>query len=217
MEIFPGTTNATKASTAAPSVITADFETFLRLLTTQMQNQDPLNPMESTEFASQLAQFSGVEQQVRTNDLLVGLQDGFATLGMGALGGWIGMEARAEMPVNFQGQTVTLAGAPHAMADRMALIVRNEQGVVVQEIPMPLRVEGFTWDGHDLSGDQVPDGIYNFSIQNWSGQDMIEERAAMVYSTIQEAQLIGSDVWLTMDGGLSIPAQSVLGLRRSDA
>ncbi len=220
MDVFPTTTQASAARggpAAAPSMITADFQTFLRLLTTQMQNQDPLNPMESTEFASQLAQFSGVEQQVRTNDLLTGLQAGIATQGMGQLGGWIGMEARAEMPVNFEGQTVTLAGAPNVLADRMELIVRDARGEVVQQIPVPLSPDRFAWDGSDLSGVTVPEGIYSFTIENWSGEDMIEERGAMVYSTIEEAQLVGGEVWLTMEGGLSIPAETVLGLRRAAA
>ena len=91
-----GTAPAAATGAAADGgTISADFETFLRLLTAQMQHQDPLNPMESTQFASQLAEFSGVEQAVRTNDLLLGLQDALATLGMGQLGGWIGMQARA--------------------------------------------------------------------------------------------------------------------------
>ena len=218
MEIFPSgpTSGAAARAGAAPSMITADFQTFLRLLTTQMQNQDPLNPMESTEFASQLAQFSGVEQQVRTNDLLLGLQAGLATMGMGELGGWIGMEARAEMPVNFEGQTVRLAGAPNVLADRMELIVRDEAGQVVQQIPVPLSAERFDWTGRDLSGNAVPPGIYSFTIQNWSGESLLEERGAMVYSTVEEAQLVGGEVWLTMEGGLSIPAGSVLGLRRGE-
>lgn len=220
MELFPGTSGAAisaqrAASSAASGVITADFQTFLRMLTTQMQNQDPLKPMESTEFASQLAQFSGVEQQVRTNDLLTGMQAGLATLGMGELGGWIGMEARAEMPVNFEGQPVTLAGAPHVLADRMELIVRDESGDVVQQVPITLSADRFDWDGTDLSGSAVPHGIYSFTVQNWSGEDLIEERGAMVYSTVEEAQLVGNDVWLTMEGGLSIPAATVLGLRRA--
>jgi flagellar basal-body rod modification protein FlgD len=195
-------------------MITADFQTFLLMLTTQMQNQDPLNPMDSTEFASQLAQFSGVEQQVRTNDLLVGMQAGLATLGMAELGGWIGMEARAEMSVNFDGQAVTLAGTPNARADRMELIVRDARGQVVQQIPVPLSDNRFDWNGRDLSGVAVPSGVYSLSIQNWSGEDMIEERPAMVYSTVDEAQMIGNEVWLTMQGGQAIPASSVLGLGR---
>lgn len=207
---------AASGGTGAKSgTISADFETFLRLLTTQMQNQDPLNPMESTEFASQLAQFSGVEQQVRSNDLLTGLQRGLATLGMGQLGGWIGMEARAEMPVNFDGQAVTLAGAPHALADRMEVIVRNERGEIVQEIPIPLSDDSFSWDGTGADGAAVLPGLYSFAIRNWSGADMLEERGAMVYGTVEEAALVGGEIWLTMQDGVSIPSGDVLGLRGS--
>jgi flagellar basal-body rod modification protein FlgD len=57
--------------------------------------------MESTEYATQLATFSGVEQQVRTNELLESLSNGYATFGLGQLSGWIGMQASAEMPVAF--------------------------------------------------------------------------------------------------------------------
>jgi len=203
-----------QASQGSSNMITADFETFLLMMTTQMQNQDPLNPMESTEFATQLATFSGVEQQVQTNDLLRQLGGAFATLGMGQLGGWIGMEARAEMPVNFEGQTVTMAGARHTLADRMELIVRDEAGEIVQQLPIPLSDDPFEWDGTALDGATLPEGVYQFSVQNWSGEELLEERGAMVYSTINEAQMVNGEVWLSMDGGLSIPASSVLGLRQ---
>jgi flagellar basal-body rod modification protein FlgD len=217
MDIFPfqPSSASTAAGSAASSAgtISADFETFLRLLTTQMQNQDPLNPMESTEFASQLAQFSGVEQQVRSNELLTGLQAGLSTLGMGQLGGWIGMQARAEMPVNFEGQTVSLSGVAHVLADRMELIVRDQNGEIVQQIPMPLGDEAFQWDGTGVNGAMLPHGLYSFAIQNWSGEDLLEERGAMVYSTVEEAAILGGEVWLSMADGVSIPAASVLGLR----
>lgn len=216
MEIFPDTRTGATASApraAQPAVISSDFETFLRLLTAQMQNQDPLNPMESTEFASQLAQFSGVEQQVRTNDLLTSLQAGLTTLGMGQISGWLGRQVRAEMPVNFEGQTVTLAGAQHVLADRMELVVRNEAGEVVQQIPIPLSDEDFTWDGTGVDGTRVPDGLYSFGIQNWSGEELLEDRGAMVYATVEEAVRVNGEVWLTVEGGLSLPAGDVLGLR----
>ena len=79
MEINPATQQAAgnaaaTASSASPdSVISSDFETFLKMLTTQLQNQDPLDPVKSEDFAVQLATFSGVEQQVLTNDLLESL------------------------------------------------------------------------------------------------------------------------------------------------
>ena len=54
---------ANSQSTAAKAMINSDFETFLKMLTAQMENQDPLNPIESSDYAVQLATFSGVEQQ----------------------------------------------------------------------------------------------------------------------------------------------------------
>ena len=70
--------------------ISSDFQTFLRMLTTQMQNQNPLEPIEASDFAVQLATFSGVEQQVRTNDLLSQLT---SRMGLSELANWVGREA----------------------------------------------------------------------------------------------------------------------------
>ncbi|AHM03694.1 Flagellar basal-body rod modification protein FlgD [Roseibacterium elongatum DSM 19469] len=217
MEIFPTTARQSPTGLSAAqtnqTVLSADFQTFLQLLTTQMQNQDPLNPMESTEYATQLATFSGVEQQVLTNDLLAELQAGLGTLGMGELGGWIGMEARAEMPVYFEGQTVTLQAVPNQLADRAELLVRNEAGEVVQRLPIPLSDQPFEWTGEDLDGATLEEGIYSFSIESWQGEDLLDERNVMVRAEIEEAQLVNGAVWLTVEGGLSIPAEAVLGLR----
>jgi len=212
----PLTNRAAQAAQArAEPLVSSDFETFLRMLTTQMQNQDPLNPMESTDFATQLATFSGVEQQVQTNDLLRALQAGLSVMGMGELGGWIGMQARAEMPAQFDGAPVTLAAMPHILADRLELIVRNETGQEVQRMPIPLDDAPFTWDGTVGSvAPPLPDGIYGFSIESWSGETMLDERPAQVLSIIEEAQMIDGEVWLTMEGGLSIRADQINGLRR---
>jgi flagellar basal-body rod modification protein FlgD len=115
------------AATSNQAAITADFEMFLQMLTAQLKNQDPLNPMESTEYATQLATFSGVEQQVRTNELLETLTNGSATQGIGQLSGWIGMQAAAEMPVAFSGAPVTVQTTPAARADRLELSCRRRR------------------------------------------------------------------------------------------
>ncbi len=62
-------TTRSRGEASADKAVTSDYETFLRMLTTQLQNQDPMNPMESDDFAMQLATFSGVEQQVKTNEI----------------------------------------------------------------------------------------------------------------------------------------------------
>ena len=71
MEISATTPHSTASSeTKNTPQIGGDFTTFLEMLTVQLKNQDPMNPMESSDFAVQLATFSSVEQQVQTNDLL---------------------------------------------------------------------------------------------------------------------------------------------------
>lgn len=152
---------------------------------------------------------------MRTNELLGDLGTRLGTLGMGELGGWIGMEARAEMPVTLAGQAVTLQAAPHPLADRMELIVRDATGTVVQRLPIPLSDAPFEWDGTGLGGTSLPEGIYTVSAESWSDESVLEERAVMVRARIEEAQLVDGAVWLTMEGGLSIPAEAVLGLRRA--
>lgn len=89
-----GNTGSTTVEASAKDAINSDFETFLIMLTTQMQNQDPLNPIDSSDFAVQLATFSSVEQQVKTNDLLTSLGQQFELMGLSQLAGWVGMEAR---------------------------------------------------------------------------------------------------------------------------
>lgn len=205
---------AQSALEGTAATITSDFDMFLQLLTTQMRNQDPLNPADSTEYTAQLATFSGVEQQVQTNDLLRDLQASFTSMNMGQLSGWIGMDARAEMPVNFTGQTTTFQISPASVADRVELIVRNLNGEVVANTPIPLSADPMEWDGLDNNGQPLPSGTYTLSAESWRGEEVLEERAAFVFGEITEAQILSGEVWITMENGVSIPADAVQGLRR---
>lgn len=213
LQTNPGTATAAQDNSSLAS-ITSDFDMFLRLLTTQMQNQDPLNPADSTEYTAQLATFSGVEQQVETNDLLRDLQNSFASMNMGQLSGWIGMEARAEMPVNFTGQATTVQLAPHAVADRVELVVRNRAGEVVATTPAVLSDEPFSWDGTGNDGTPLPHDTYTLSAQSWRGEEVLEERSAFVFGEISEAQTLSGEVYVTMENGVTVPADAVQGLRR---
>jgi flagellar basal-body rod modification protein FlgD len=212
--------SASNANAAAveqtTSAITSDFDMFLQLLTTQMRNQDPLSPADSTEYTAQLATFSGVEQQVQTNDLLRELQGAFTAMNMGQLSGWIGMEARAEMPVNFTGQPTTVQIAPSPLADRAELIVRDQAGNVVASTPAVLGDDPFEWNGLDNSGQPLANGTYTLSAQSWRGEEMLEERYAFVFGEITEAQTLNGEIWVTMENGISVPSETVQGLRRAE-
>lgn len=207
-----GSTSAAATAKAA-TTLNSDFETFLKMLTTQMQNQDPLNPVNSTEFASQLAAFSTVEQQVRTNELLTGLGTQLGILGMGQLQGWVGMTARAEMPVTFSGSAVALTLPARPGADLARLVVRDAAGGIVQEQNVPTAGGDFSWSGRDTAGNLLPDGIYTLSVDSFQGDEVLGSDPVESQARIIEARLSDGATVLMMEGGHLISASDVRGLR----
>ena len=209
-----GTRPTVQAAQSAPApVINSDFETFLKMLTTQLKNQDPLNPMESSEFAVQLATFSSVEQQVMTNDLLSGLSGQIGQMGMAPLASWVGMEARAPMPAPFDGFPVSVYPTVSPTADAARIVIRNAQGSVVESLPLSLDQQMFEWTGRDAAGQFFPAGLYGFEVENYSAGDLTSTATAEVYHRIEEARLDAGRTVLVMEGGASIDAAQVKALR----
>ncbi len=203
-----------QSGAATPRVISSDFETFLKMLTTQMQNQDPLNPMESSDFAVQLATFSGVEQQVQTNQLLQGLSAQMGLLGMTQFAGWVGMEARAAAPAFFDGTPITLAPNPVARADRAELIVRNAFGTEVDRREVPVSTDQITWSGFASDGSSVPEGTYSFELRSFEGEDLLRTDIVEHYALVTEARGEADGVFLVLQGGGKVAAAEVTALRR---
>ena len=203
--------NGTGQSTGQP-VISSNFETFLKMLTVQMQNQNPLDPVKSEDFAVQLATFSGVEQQVLTNNLLEALIGQNTLNGMAEYAGWVGMEARAPTAAYFEGSPIEVFTDPPIIADAATLVVYNSEGVEVDWLSIPPDESSFHWDGI-VSGSAVPSGHYRFVVESSAGGEQIESRPAEVYSRVVEAQSQGGSVVMIDAGGWSIPVQEITALR----
>lgn len=203
------------SSTAATSTISSDFETFLKMLTTQIQNQDPLSPMNSEEFAVQLATFSSVEQQVRTNDLLIGLGSQMGAMGMAQLAGWVGMEARASAPAWFDGSPVTVSPNPAAQADQAILVVRDAHGAEVQRAEIPVSPAAFEWAGVGPDGTPMAPGLYRFEVESYANGDLLSTGVADTYATIVEARGDNGQTTLVLEGGVEIGTDGVTALRRA--
>lgn len=199
------------ASTA--SALSSDFETFLLMLTTQMENQDPLNPVESEDFAVQLATFSGVEQQVKTNDLLENLVGGLGATGLAQLAGWVGMEGRVTGPVAFDGAPVDLAPDPATGADSVELVVRDAFGNQVTRESVPLDQDTIEWAGIGQTGVPLPSGNYTLQLASYSNGELLGVSEIPHYARISEARQSGNGVELVMDGGTVVPSDEVTALR----
>jgi flagellar basal-body rod modification protein FlgD len=215
-------TTAAQVPGSVPSTIppnstglASDFKTFLKMLTAQAKYQDPLEPIDSTEYASQLAQFSMVEQQVKTNDALAAMAAQTSISNMASLASWVGMEARAAAPAYFDGSPVTISSKPAAVSDRSQLVVLDEAGKEVQRIPVPVSAEPIEWAGVDNNGDPFAEGFYSFTVESYQGEELILSEAAEVYGSVSEAQVRDGQVVLILEGGQAILSSSVTGLRKA--
>lgn len=200
-------------STRQGPQISSDFETFLKMLTAQMQNQDPLNPIDSQDFAVQLATFSGVEQQVQTNQLLQGLETQMGLMGMAQMAGWVGMEARVSAAGYFDGAPITLSPVPAFGADRVELIVKDVAGIEVERRNIPLSAESFSWDGFRLDGTHYPNGLYTFELANYAGTQHIADTPVELYARIIEVKSQPEGVVVTLEGGAEAHVSAVTALR----
>jgi flagellar basal-body rod modification protein FlgD len=211
---YSATTGQTETNTTAQSSsLTSDFNSFIQMLTAQARYQDPLDPLDSTEYASQLAQFSMVEQQVKTNDMLTALYGLTGVSNMASLAGWVGMEARANTPMYFDGNPIEIAPSPSLLADEVFLVVTDEDGNEVQRKQIAVSDDTVEWLGLSDSGNLIDHGVYNFTIESYQGDELILAESAEVYGQIVEAQNIQGEVVLVLQGGQSVMSSSVTALR----
>ncbi|MEC7764643.1 MAG: flagellar hook capping FlgD N-terminal domain-containing protein [Pseudomonadota bacterium] len=223
MEISQTSTNVSYGGSAAAanapqdnakSAISSDFETFLKMLTVQMENQDPLNPIESSDYAVQLATFSGVEQQVQTNDLLKALQTQLGVMSMSDLAGWVGMEARAGVSAHFEMEPITVTPNPPTGATQTFMVVKNAAGSIVDRVEFQPSAETVQWAGLDEGGKLFPKGDYSFTLQSFNTQGLMSEEPMSVYAKVVEARVVSGQTILILDSGDEIPAAEVEALRQ---
>jgi flagellar basal-body rod modification protein FlgD len=170
----PGATTGTTGSAVDRKTIAGNFDTFLQLLTTQLKNQNPLDPLDTNQFTQQLVQFAGVEQQIKQNQQLEQLIS-------------IEKTAQATTALAFVGQTVAVDGQTTALKNSTAtwafnvpkpaavsVTIKNATGQTVYtgSYTMQAGPQTFQWDGRDANGVQWPDGNYTLSItgKDASGQ-----------------------------------------------
>jgi flagellar basal-body rod modification protein FlgD len=162
----PTSTGATAASVTSRSTIAQNFNTFLQLLTTQLKNQNPLDPLDTNQFTQQLVQFAQVEQQMNTNTslgTLVSLQQ----------------TAQSTAALGFLGSTVTVNGNTTKLADNQAtwhftgagpatasvtITSSTGQTAFTGNFAISAGAQDFVWDGRGNDGATWPPGDYTVSI-----------------------------------------------------
>jgi flagellar hook assembly protein FlgD len=143
-------------------------EAFLTMLVAQLQHQDPLNPMEGTDFTSQLAQFSSLEQQFTTNDALEAIRNALEVKDGENLIDYIGK--------NVEGSTNTLvlqngsvSGGSYSLEGdaEVVIAIYDSDGIQVRSLYGGQKEPGtyqVNWDGKDNSGSDIFDGTYSYEV-----------------------------------------------------
>jgi flagellar basal-body rod modification protein FlgD len=156
-----------KTSTDAFAQLNSNFEMFLTLLTTQLKNQDPLQPQDSAAFTNQLVQFSNVEQNIGTNDRLDQLLTYFKGNQNTTALDYIGKSVEFQDTfVPLQNGQANIAVTLGANAGSASLVIKNTAGetVATKTLPGNMGSHVVTWNGVDDSGKQLSDGTYVVSV-----------------------------------------------------
>lgn len=152
-----------------------DFTQFLTLLTTQLQNQDPLSPMDSTEFTNQLVQFSQVEQTINTNQKL----DSMLAMQMGTISSsmlnYVGMDVSyRSADMHFDGEQpvkVNYALSKDAVTAKMNVYSDKGELVFSKDVDRSVGGHSIQWDGKDSNGQTVDKGTYQVEIAAFDSDD----------------------------------------------
>jgi flagellar basal-body rod modification protein FlgD len=196
-----GVTSTGASTGSAAASLAADQQSFLRLLTTQLRNQDPTQPMDPNAITQQLAQFAAVEQQIAANQhmqSLLSLQQASALVAAAPLVG---------QSVEVSGNQMVLAGGSSAQqlrlpsqadaggATRARVTLTNAAGTVVREAVVPLNgtAQSWSWDGKATSGRAAADGTYTVTV---AGLDAQGQSRGSIASTIA-----GTVTGVTRDNG----------------
>jgi flagellar basal-body rod modification protein FlgD len=155
------------ASSQALSDLSGNLDNFLTILTTQLQFQDPMSPLDTHEFTNQLVLFSSVEQQVQQNkklDSLVTLQQNSVALGSVDYIGKV-IETNGNSTQLESGIAKTTYFLPkNALTTRLNITNASGDVVLTRDIPTTAGIHTFVWDGLNGQGIQQPDGAYTFRI-----------------------------------------------------
>jgi flagellar basal-body rod modification protein FlgD len=184
------------------TTIAGNFQTFLQLLTTQLKNQNPLDPLDTNQFTQQLVQFAQVEQQLKSNDqlaTLVALQK----------------TAQATAALSFVGSTVTVDGATTQLANGQAswnfsvpkpatgtitITSSSGQTAYAGSYSLSAGAQNFVWDGRGNNGSQWPDGNYTISVTATDASGQSVAVSTGIDGVVDSVDLMQNPPVLSMNG-----------------
>jgi len=207
-----GTSSAASSATGTNALqsLASNFNNFLSLLTTQLQNQDPTSPMDTDQFTQELVQFTGVQESVSTNSSLsslISLTQGSEVLQSSQVVGQQATVSASQIALQNGTGEVSFT-APNAEPVQIAVVNSAGQPIVDATVNAQSGSNTWTWNGKDNNGNTVPDGAYGIALETGSSGS---SATAVPFSVVGTATgLTNSSSGMTLDmGALAVPLSSV--------
>lgn len=211
-----GTSGNSTTQKSALGDLSDNYETFLTLLTSQLQNQDPLQPTDTAEFTKQLVQYSQVEQSIKTNqkldDVISAINNGQPNQALGYIGKTVEIQSNGIALQDGKAHLTVSTDKP--AADAVFEITDAKTGKVVRSMALSkfAGTQDVNWDGLDDSGNQLPDGTYK-GVAKITGSDGKEVSAqVMSFGRVTGVDLTAGEPYLML-GTLPITMTNVLSIK----
>ena len=210
--------NTANSLSSSRQSIADNFDTFLQLLTTQLKHQNPLDPLDTNAFTQQLVQFTGVEQQLKTNDFLAAMMASTQIASNSQAVGYIGKVVTAS---GVKSELVEGSAAWHFATAKDATItvtVKDAGGnsVYTKQGSVKSGESVFTWDGIGSDGKQKPDGSYSIQIEARDGDGKLIDVATEMTGAVTGIDLSGTEPVLIV-GTARVNLSAILSVRAKTA
>ena len=190
-----------------------NFSDFLTLLTTQLQNQDPLAPMDSNEFTNQLVQFSQVEQQINSNQKLDNLVSLLLSSSINSALGYVGLDANyVSNELSYDGTTpgkITYSLNGTATSAKLSILDKSGDVVFSKDISGNAGRDNFTWDGTTNTGEKAEAGTYTIQIGAIDADNKPVTSSVVVQGHVRGVETQDGVVHLLI-GDRAVPLSNVL-------
>ncbi|MCR0980891.1 flagellar hook assembly protein FlgD [Roseomonas populi] len=195
------TTAAAGASGTARTQLAGSFDNFLSLLTTQLKNQSPTDPLDTNEMTAQLVQFASVEQQIAMNQNLESMVSLQQAAQLTAASPMLGQRVEVEgdlLPLQDGSATVRLPAAGAARTARVAILDSNGKTLREAQLTLGTESKDWVWDGRDSSGKKLPDGAYKVAVTGADANGGVATTSFTVLGTATAAERVDGTLKLRM-------------------